>query len=73
MSKPFTRSRKPRLFYPREYQRFPWFTDVKLAKARREELEFEFDLPGQTEERKEVINQELEFIDDYFDWLQITE
>jgi hypothetical protein len=64
--------RKPRLFYPREYQKFPWFADVKLAKARKEELEFEFDLPGQRQERKDVINRELEFIDDYFDWLQMV-
>ena len=72
------RTYRPRLFGPWVYKKYPWYEDVQEAKIRKQELENKFDtwtkssLSAEGKEQLAEINQELEIIDDYFDWLQIT-
>jgi hypothetical protein len=64
-----TKKRYPRLFGPWKYKKFSWYEEAEDARTRHKQLSNEFNVVG--DERKLVINKELEVIDDYFDWLQI--
>lgn len=62
---------KPRLFSPIVYKRYKWFEDVLKAKERYQHLSTVFDTFSALASERKQINQELEVLDDFFDWLQV--
>jgi hypothetical protein len=61
------------------YKKYPWYHDILVAKQRRQELSNRFDTFAALAEINKVyqkqllvINRELEILEDYFEWLQLS-